>query len=230
MKDKFVDKFIQPKVQATAFVSVVLICCLLYYNMIFGFLGFGLLCAAIVYEGYTNRRKKKAFSDYIENLTTDMDMTVKKNIVTNPLPICIMDRSGNLEWYNRKFADIFPEKELIYTNLHQLIPAFRGEELLKKKPDDAPMYVNINERVYKIAVSTQGEEEGDNMFVLYFLDVTAFDNLKKMYKDEKSCAVHIYIDNYEELLLRAEGDNRITLSSQIEVKIRQFAQKNKAPM
>ena len=120
MKERFVDKFVQPRVQTTGVVCIILICAMMYFNTLIGVLGILLLGGAILYEGQANQKKKKAFSDYIENLADEMDMTVKKNIVTNPLPICIVDRDGHLEWYNRKFGEFFAEEELIYKNIHNI--------------------------------------------------------------------------------------------------------------
>lgn len=230
MKERFIDKFVQPRVQTTSFVAILLIICLMYYNILLGGIGIFLLGCAIVYEGWANQKKKKAFSDYIENLTSEMDATVKKNIVTNPLPICIVDRKGHFEWYNRKFSEFFPEtEELIYKNIHNLVPAIKIEEFLKRDPQEVPLQVTVGEKTYKIISGNAGDDE-DNMVVLYFIDITAFENLKKMHKDEKSCAVHILIDNFEEIMLRAPEDKKAVLESQIEVKIRQFAQKNMAPL
>ncbi len=231
MKERFVDKFVQPRVQTTGVVCIILICAMMYFNTLIGVLGILLLGGAILYEGQANQKKKKAFSDYIENLADEMDMTVKKNIVTNPLPICIVDRDGHLEWYNRKFGEFFAEEELIYKNIHNLIPAFKMDEILKKNPDDIPLQVNINERIYRvISTNCVEDEENDKMFVFYFIDVTTFENLKRINKDEKACAMYIFIDNYDEIMLRASEDKKVELQTQIEKEIRQFAQKNIAPV
>ncbi|MDO4482308.1 MAG: DHH family phosphoesterase [Bacillota bacterium] len=230
MKERFLDKLVEPRVPVTAFAAIVLICFLMWYNILLGGIGILLLGGAIVYEGTANQKRKKDFSNYIENLAAGMDSTVKKNIVTNPLPICIVNKQGFVEWYNRKFGEFFlDDEELVYKNIHTLIPAIKIEEYIKRTPEDTPLQVSVNERVYKIISGNTGEED-DNLIVLYFVDVTAFENLKKMHRDEKSCAVHIWIDNYEEIMLRAPEEKKAILPSQIEVKIRQFAQKNMAPL
>ena len=110
-----------------------------------------------------------------------------------------------------------------------MVPAIKIEEFLKRDPQEVPLQVTVGEKTYKIISGNAGDDE-DNMVVLYFIDITAFENLKKMHKDEKSCAVHILIDNFEEIMLRAPEDKKAVLESQIEVKIRQFAQKNMAPL
>ena len=94
MKERFLDKLVEPRVPTTAFVAIILICFLMKYNILLGGIGILLLGGAIVYEGTANQKRKKDFSNYIENLASEMDSTVKKNIVTNPLPICIVDKTG----------------------------------------------------------------------------------------------------------------------------------------
>jgi len=230
MKEKLVEKYFHPKLHISIIICLILICILFYYNIILAVLGLIFLIAAMVFDSRIGKQQKKDFNNIIENLTDTMDATVKKNIVTNPLPICIIDRKGNLNWYNRKFSELFNEEELIYKNIHNLLPLFKADEVIRKTLEETPVQMTISDRVYKIISTDSTPDDDDNMLVLYFIDITAFENLKKINKDDKSCAVHIFIDNFEEIMMRAAEDKRADIQAQIEKEVRQFAQKNTAPL
>lgn len=253
MKNRFLDKLIRPRLVLMAVVALAVICCLFYYNIKLALAGLALLILVIIYEVRSGIAKRKKFNEYIENLTSSMSREVTANIVKNPLPICITDRSGTIEWHNKKFEEWFPEvDDLMYKNVHQLIPKFKIEEILNKDPDDTPLMVSVKDRFYRVNMRDVTEEvealnngvisnlidtpeqtedeETAYRYTFYFTDVTNLENLKKIHRDEKSCAMRVYVDNYEDLMSSVSDEKRAAAATQIESKIRQFAQKNQAAL
>lgn len=253
MKNKFLDKLIRPRLVLMGIVSLAVICCLFYYNIPLAVAGLALFLCVIIYEGRSGITKRKQFNEYIENLTSNMSKEVTANIVKNPLPICITDRSGLIEWHNRKFEEWFPEiDDVMYKNVHQLIPKFKIEEILNKGPDDPPLMVSVKDRLYRVnmrdvteeveALNTNvrtnlmetavpdDKEEIAYRYTFYFTDVTNLENLKKIHRDEKSCSMRLYVDNYEDLMSSVSDEKKGAAATQIESKIRQFAQKNQAAL
>ena len=230
MKESFEEKLKRPGFTVIAILCVVLACILLYYNLPMGIIGLALLVTGLVFERYSKKRTKEELSDFIENLAGELDATVKKNIVTNPLPICIVDKKGFVEWYNRSFADLIQQENLLYREISEVLSSFKMNEVLEKTAAKEPVQFTIRDRIYRVVTGDETGDEDDNMFVFYFLDITEYENLKKTYKDEKTCAVRIFIDNYEELMVRASDDTRSMLSTEVDKRIKQFAKKNMAPL
>ena len=111
-----------------------------------------------------------------------------------------------------------------------MLSSFKLKEVLDKAAAGDPVQFTIHDRVYRVVTGDDTGDENDDMFVFYFLDITEYENLKKTYKDEKTCSVRIFIDNYEELMVRASDETRSVLSTEVDKRIKQFAKKNMAPL
>ncbi|MBQ1303005.1 MAG: DHH family phosphoesterase [Firmicutes bacterium] len=230
MKESFEEKLKRPGFTVIAVLCVILACILLYYSRPLGVIGLIGLVTGLVFENYSKKRTKEELSDFIENLAGELDATVKKNIVTNPLPICIVDKKGFVEWYNRSFGDLIQQENLLYREISEVLSSFKLKEVLEKAAAGDPVQFTIHDRVYRVVTGDDTGDENDDMFVFYFLDITEYENLKKTYKDEKTCSVRIFIDNYEELMVRSSDDTRSVLSTEVDKRIKQFAKKNMAPL
>ena len=230
MKESFEEKLKRPGFTVIAVLCVILACILLYYSRPLGVAGLIGLVTGLVFENYSKKRTKEELSDFIENLAGELDATVKKNIVTNPLPICIVDKKGFVEWYNRSFGDLIQQENLLYREISEVLSSFKLKEVLDKAAAGDPVQFTIHDRVYRVVTGDDTGDENDDMFVFYFLDITEYENLKKTYKDEKTCSVRIFIDNYEELMVRSSDDTRSVLSTEVDKRIKQFAKKNMAPL
>ena len=230
MKESFEEKLKRPGFTVIAVLCVILACILLYYSRPLGVAGLIGLVTGLVFENYSKKRTKEELSDFIENLAGELDATVKKNIVTNPLPICIVDKKGFVEWYNRSFGDLIQQENLLYREISEVLSSFKLKEVLEKAAAGDPVQFTIHDRVYRVVTGDDTGDENDDMFVFYFLDITEYENLKKTYKDEKTCSVRIFIDNYEELMVRSSDDTRSVLSTEVDKRIKQFAKKNMAPL
>ncbi|MBR2576937.1 MAG: DHH family phosphoesterase [Firmicutes bacterium] len=230
MKESFEEKLKRPGFTVIAVLCVILACILLYYSRPLGVIGLIGLATGLIFENYSKKRTKEELSDFIENLAGELDATVKKNIVTNPLPICIVDKKGFVEWYNRSFGDLIQQENLLYREISEVLSSFKLKEVLDKAAAGDPVQFTIHDRVYRVVTGDDTGDENDDMFVFYFLDITEYENLKKTYKDEKTCSVRIFIDNYEELMVRASDETRSVLSTEVDKRIKQFAKKNMAPL
>lgn len=230
MKESFEEKLKRPGFTVIAVLCVILACILLYYSRPLGVIGLIGLATGLIFENYSKKRTKEELSDFIENLAGELDATVKKNIVTNPLPICIVDKKGFVEWYNRSFGDLIQQENLLYREISEVLSSFKLKEVLDKAAAGDPVQFTIHDRVYRVVTGDDTGDENDDMFVFYFLDITEYENLKKTYRDEKTCSVRIFIDNYEELMVRASDETRSVLSTEVDKRIKQFAKKNMAPL
>ncbi len=250
MKDKFIKKLVKPQIAFMSLLVAALICCLFYYNLKVALVAAAIFIILLILEIRIGRIKRSNFNDYIENLTSEMSRKVADNIEKSPLHVCITDSRGIIEWHNLKFKEWFPDNEdLLYKDLHQLVPKFKIEEILEKSPEDPPMLVSVKDRYYRVQLGETSEKsqpkdinqgiipvhekteaaKADNKrYTFYFFDVTNLENLKKLHRDEKCCTMLLYVDNYEDLISSTEMEKRAVLTGQIEKKIRQFAQKNQA--
>jgi len=104
-------------------------------------------------------------------------------------------------WFNFKFKDLLGDKENI-ENITEINPNFPIKSLCEVK-DGTINNIDITElsRNYNIIynVLKEGKFGEGKSYVLYWIDNTAFNNLKNKYNDERPIAMLVQIDNYDEI-------------------------------
>ncbi|MBR2779608.1 MAG: DHH family phosphoesterase [Firmicutes bacterium] len=77
----------------------------------------------------------------------------------------------------------------------------------------------------------EANEVRDYQFrMLHWLDVTEYEQLKKTHAEERSCVIHIRLDNLDDILEQAPDDRKAALSGEIEKLIRQWAIKTRGAL
>ena len=77
------------------------------------------------------------------------------------------------------------------------------------------MQLKKNDKVFKMIPGIIGEGEMAST-VLYFVDVTSFENLKDMYNDDKACIAVVSVDNFDELTSSEGEDREMEISTEID--------------
>ncbi len=81
-----------------------------------------------------------------------------------------------------------------------------------------------NGKQFRLLINKVGEDEEANLLV-FFYDVTNYENLKDRYNDEKTCVGKINIDNYDELIASTSPEKSMTISAEVDKTIRKWAAK-----
>ncbi|MBR3720221.1 MAG: DHH family phosphoesterase, partial [Clostridia bacterium] len=167
-------------------------------------------------------------SEHIKDLTLNVDKVSKRTLINSPFPLLIVETDGTIIWKSTKFVSEFGDTE-INSTLDEIIeelrleiennPKFRNNQIMLK--------VDIGNKNYRIVgeyvKSKQNDKKKEYMATLYFVDETEIVNLKKDFDDSQICIGIAMIDNYEEILQRTSGEERVQLFSQIEKKIYDWA-------
>jgi c-di-AMP phosphodiesterase-like protein len=72
------------------------------------------------------------------------------------------------------------------------------------------------------------DEDKNKSAVLYWIDMTNYELVKTLYKDEKSCYAYVIVDNYDELISSSPDDRKSIVAAEIDKTIRQWAAKMSA--
>ena len=88
----------------------------------------------IVYTIRTNSKKKSEIVNHIREITTDVNIATKKNLINSPIPLIIVETDGNIIWKSQKFIDEFKNID-ISTYLMPLIKEIKLdlEKMMKIK-------------------------------------------------------------------------------------------------
>ena len=94
---------------------------LLYYNFYIGVLFFIGFLYMVINNWKTTNIRRKEWTNYIQNLSLDIDETTKKAVMNLPIPLCILEFDGSITWYNGKFNTMIGEDDLLGVNIDDLI-------------------------------------------------------------------------------------------------------------
>ncbi len=220
-------KLIKPDIKTNLVALLIFACIILYYSIPLGIIALGIVLYLFYYSKKVETGKKQLLKEYIENITEEMDETIKYSFINHPLPLCMIDGEGEIFWYNKKFNAICGKAEILNTKLTDLVNIKLTD--LITEDQEKNIQISMNGKVYRIAASKTYSEDGGNI-ILYWFDITTYENLKTIYKDEKNCFGYVHVDNYDDLIDSSPADKKSMVAAQIETAIRQWATKISAAL
>ena len=188
-----------------------------------------LLFTLYCYEIVIHRRTE--WTTYIENVNKNMDIATHHAVTNMPIPIVLIDHSGDVIWYNTKFLEICNIKRIININITDIIPEISVKDIdIESKKD---MNINYEDRNYNVSysvldVSHTAQEKPEYMTMLYFIDQTEYTELKQTYIEEKINIGFIYIDNYEELMEETDETSKFVMLAEVDKKLSRFSKVSKS--
>lgn len=218
MRNKPNFKINMPEINAYILIIGIMSIFLLTYNLYLG----GLFFFGFIYIVFHNWRianlRKKEWNKYIQNLSVDMDETTKKAVMNLPIPLCILEFDGNINWYNNKFYDMTGSPDLLGENIDNVI---QNLDLRKVLNENKEMYTDVEykDRQYTVIYNVIKNEQGNNakyLMMLYWIDNTEYLELKQKYEDDKNVIILIQVDEYDEVLKSAPEENRSLITVELE--------------
>ena len=135
------------------------------------------------------------------------------------VPTCVINRQGKVTKANKRIADVFKYDGIVDGDIFQLT-GIKLPEIEQAAREGTFFVLKRNERAFKILAGFIGEDDETSSIILYFVDVTSFENLKERYNDEKVCIALVNIDNYDDLIASAGEGREMELSTEIDRHIR----------
>ena len=154
------------------------------------------------------RKRHSDFSKYVKMITAKRDGMSGDAISKFPLPMAVLQINGRISWFNDLFADMIGTSELYNLVIGDIIPDLRWSEILKSTGNICT-YANYKGHKYNIVGDIiksefSTDDKPDFTVLLYFIDKTEIENLKKLYEDERTDIAIINIDNYDEIFQKMD--------------------------
>lgn len=188
--------------------------------------GYFLLACLTYYNTRSNYKRRKEITDYIENLSLNIDTATKDTLLNFPMPLVVTDLDGSIIWYNASFRKIFDEVDLLEKTISSFVEELHPGNLVGDSLNIS-RNVALNGMHYKVLCSfakIEGRADtGEYILILYFVDNTELVETKKKYADEKIVAGLIVIDNYDDLMQSMEDSVRPQMLAEIDKKVIQWA-------
>lgn len=165
-----------------------------------------LLAIAIAYVFYkyivTLRDKKREWTKYIEGLAEEFDSATKHAVFNMPFPLVMLDINGVVIWYNTRFINMMPDKDILNKKIEEFLPMLKVDKILKSL-DKKPIEIGYNNNHYKIYYNIIDDRKSistkEGIIILYWVDRTDEFLLQQKYNEEKTAVCLAYIDNFDEV-------------------------------
>ncbi|WP_028400750.1 DHH family phosphoesterase [Ectobacillus panaciterrae] len=208
------QKFLYP-MYSLAFLTLVTITILTYYDWVIGVLTFAFFCIVVFFLV----KFELMFRKHLEQYTSDMLTRVKKvsDEALNRMPIGILlyNKDYGVDWANPYLSSCFGQHSLAGWHLYDLAEAL----LLFVKQETDDDVIALNKRKFRVFV--RREEK-----LIYFFDVTEQTQIEKMYEDQRTVLAVIYLDNYDEVTQGLDDQLRTNITSHVTSLLNEWALKH----
>ena len=210
------------------FILLVIICILKPIMIIPSILLFALIMG---YTYFANNKRKSEISQHLQDLTLNVNAAAKNSLIHSPFPLIILETDGNIIWRSTRYVSEFANEDMsIY--IGDLLDNINRKIELQKDDKDKNIKeeIRIGNNDYKVlgefiksGTMNKKRQEDKYMMILYFIDETEENKLKREYQNSKNCVGIVMIDNYEETMLQIDAEERPQIIAEIEKSIYEWA-------
>lgn len=136
-----------------------------------------------------------------------------------PFPVCLVDEKGKVLSSNASMSKVFLYDGISDASFFALT-GIRIKELEEMSEKDESALIEKNNKKFRI-----NARKIEDIYYVYFSEVTTFENLKTLYNEEKMCVVIVNVDNYDEIISSNTEINVSKIASSADRIIREWAQK-----
>lgn len=148
---------------------------------------------------------------YYKYMDYNIDATHSVSLYNFPNAVAVVDKERNIVWNNAIFAKNFFEVDA-YTNGLDYITKESLDSLLKNGVQE----ICYGGRFYDIHVRRPELNDVNDLFLIYFEDVTEYRKLQKEHELSKPVVMLVVIDNFDELMNTSRESEKAYISVQID--------------
>lgn len=188
---------------------------------------------ALILTGISLSIKNGDISDPIKHRSLcaedlkEIQQSISDAVRLNPFPLCMIDQDGTILWGNDSFCELFGDETIDGENIYD-ITGVKLHEMSNEELRDRSVLMTAKNKSFKVQFSEHPPyviHDGriHTVRLLHWFDNTANEALKKSYREERPCIIHINVDNLDDILTQAPDDRKSSLSGDIEKELRQWA-------
>lgn len=228
--DKNLKKLAEPGVRLHLVILVIFAAASLYFKLYeLAAAEAGVILLLLVYGFFAKRSREKRLSACIEAITYDTENSKSSALVNFPMPIAVFRLDDSrIIWGNEMFFSMCGTPEArIDARVADLVPQFTGKWLLEGKTQ-SPELLTVNGKKYRLqgSIVHSGAEDAENvsMGIVYWLDVTEYDNIRIKYEETRPVAGVVVIDNLDELFKNQTDRIKNDIRDAVEDRLRQWCE------
>lgn len=142
-----------------------------------------------------------------------------------PMAMCTVNMQGKVTRASEKISEVFKYSSIEGADIFALT-RLRLSDIIDAAREERSLHYSNGEQYFRVRCYTlgNGSPEAENTsFILYFINITRYEQLKERYSDSIVCVGFINIDNYDELTKSAGEEDELNVSVEIDRLIRQWA-------
>lgn len=142
-----------------------------------------------------------------------------------PMAMCTVNMQGKVTRASEKISDVFKYTGIEGADIFALT-RLRLCDIIEAAREEKSLYYNNGEQYFRVRCYTLGNgslEAENTSLLLYFINITQYEQLKELYNDSIVCVGFVNIDNYDELTKSAGEDDELNVSAEIDRIVRQWA-------
>ena len=188
----------------------------------------GAVCLLMaVYTVISSRHRDRKLRAYIEAITYDTENAKNSTLMNFPMPIAVFQLSDSrIIWGNEGFfAMCGAEGSRMDACIADMVPRFSGKWLLEGK-NEYPELLELGEHKYRVHGHIINSSNDDDAFmgITYWVDMTDYDNIRRLYENTRPVAGVVCIDNLDELYRNQPDRIRNDIRDAVEDRLRQWSE------
>lgn len=209
-------------------IMAILIAIIAFYNIFIAAIGTIVLLYLIYYNWRIAHEKRARLTEYIENLSINIDAATQKSLLELPIPLVILEEDGTIMWYNSEFSNICDQKELLDEKINEIFKEVNVKDILEKNSEDKkPLIQKIDGRYYEILSNyveiSNYKNSKKSIIMMYLIDKTSFYKMQERYQQEKHIFALIQIDNFQDVMQSSSENNKSLVVAAIDRKLNMWA-------
>ena len=185
----------------------------------------------ILIMGYTyfaNNKRKSEISQHLQDLTLNVNAAAKNSLIHSPFPLIILETDGNIIWRSTRYVSEFADEDMslyigdLLENINKKIEEQEDKTIKESIKIGNSEYKVLGEFI-KSGTKDRKKQTDKYMMILYFIDETEENKLRREYENSKNCVGIVMIDNYEETLLQIDAEERPQVIAELEKSIYEWA-------
>ena len=157
----------------------------------------------LIYGFFARKKREKQLAAYIESITYDTENAKNNTLMNFPLPITVFRLDDSrIIWGNEMFFSMCGSTGArLDARIADMVPQFTGKWLLEGKTQ-YPELLEVNGKKYSLhgnIIRSDSDNGSALMGIVYWVDVTEYDNIRLKYEETRPVAGIVVIDNLDEL-------------------------------
>lgn len=207
-------------------VAAALLVIIVFYNPYVAVLGAVLLAALYAYGHERHIQQQRALSKYLYNMTHNIEQGSSHALKNLPLVMVIVDRKGNLYWYNDVLTEWFDDEIKVGHSIFQVCPSLPLEKNWGKSGQEI---FSESDKYYEIIFKpVEYADDQMELMIFYISDITACERIKNRSLDAVPVMMYIQIDNYNDVLQGLSENQRTSVLGEINKLLAAWITENEA--